>query len=88
VAPSCGITTCAAPGRVRQFEGCEKLIADSSGFRAWNFTQGDRGSIIDDGPAVTQEMQLEAITAVGPGSGPATPAGTLILIGSPAVIQP
>jgi hypothetical protein len=41
-------------------------------------------------PAVTQEMQLEAIsfTAVGPGSGPATPAGTLILIGSPTVIQP
>jgi hypothetical protein len=64
------------------------------GFRAFlNFTQGDHGSIIDNKvPAVTAEMQGEAISftgsAVPPAGLPATTPGTAILISDPLVIQP
>ena len=65
-----------------------------AGFRAFlNFTQGDHGSIIDNKvPAVTAEMQGEAISftgsAVPPAGLPATTPGTAILISDPLVIQP
>ncbi|HVN44153.1 MAG TPA: hypothetical protein VMT66_02800 [Steroidobacteraceae bacterium] len=59
-----------------------------------NFIEGDHGSFIDDKvPAVTAEMQLEAISFTGapvpplinpPGSTP----GTKLVIGNPTVIQP
>jgi hypothetical protein len=75
-------------------------VVNAGGFRAYvNFTSGDHGSIIDDVvPAVTAEMQGEAITFAGgslppiPALGfpgfPATPAGTTILILNPTVIEP
>jgi pimeloyl-ACP methyl ester carboxylesterase len=58
-------------------------VLNAAGFRAYvNFTQGDHGSIIDDVvPAVTEEMQGEAISF-------AASAGQEILISVPAVIQP
>ena len=66
-----------------------------AGFRAFvNFTAGNHGSIIDPTAslAVTEEMQLEALTFSGQPVPvvpfPATPAGTTILIGNPTVIQP
>lgn len=69
-----------------------------AGFRAFvNFTAGNHGSIIDPTAslAVTEEMQLEALTfsgqpvpAVPPAGFPSTPPGTTILIGNPTVIQP
>jgi pimeloyl-ACP methyl ester carboxylesterase len=74
-------------------------VSNANGLRVYvNFTQGDHGSIIDDKvPAVTAEMQGEAITFTGaalppiPALGfpgfPATPAGTTILILNPIVIQ-
>jgi pimeloyl-ACP methyl ester carboxylesterase len=74
-------------------------VSNANGLRVYvNFTQGDHGSIIDNVvPAVTAEMQGEAITFTGaalppiPALGfpgfPATPAGTTILILNPTVIQ-
>jgi hypothetical protein len=66
-----------------------------AGFRAFvNFTAGNHGSIIDPTAslAVTEEMQLEALTFSGQPVPvvpfPATPPGTTILIGNPTVIQP
>jgi len=66
-----------------------------AGFRAFvNFTAGNHGSIIDPTAslAVTEEMQLEALTFSGQPVPvvpfPGTPPGTTILIGNPTVIQP
>ena len=66
-----------------------------AGFRALvNFTAGDHGSIIDPSasPAVTQEMQLEALSFTGqpiPAAGfPGAPPGVTIIIANPAVVQP
>ncbi|HSY06372.1 MAG TPA: hypothetical protein VK803_10540, partial [Steroidobacteraceae bacterium] len=58
-------------------------LLNASGFRAYvNFVQGDHGSIIDDVvPAVTAEMQGEAISFAASG-------GQEILVSDPAVIQP
>jgi pimeloyl-ACP methyl ester carboxylesterase len=58
-------------------------LLNPAGFRAYvNFTQGDHGSIIDDVvPAVTEEMQGEAISF-------AASNGAEILISVPSVIQP
>jgi len=68
---------------------------NTGGFRAYvNFVAGDHGSIISPtaSPAATQEMQLEALTFSGQPVPavpfPPTTAGTTILIGNPAVIQP
>ncbi len=68
------------------------IVASGSppGHRAYvNFLFGNHGSIIDPTAslAATTEMQTEAIS-FALGSPPALPAGTLILIGNPAVIQP
>ena len=57
-----------------------------------NFVQGDHGSIIDDVvPAVTQEMQLEAISFTGAAIPPLIPLGstpgTQLLLANPSVIQ-
>jgi pimeloyl-ACP methyl ester carboxylesterase len=58
-------------------------LANPAGFRAYvNFIEGDHGSIIDDKvPAVTEEMQGEAISF-------AASNGQEILISIPSVIQP
>jgi len=58
-----------------------------------NFIQGDHGSIIDDKvPAVTAEMQTEAISFTGaaiPAAGiPGNPPGSTLLLANPTVIQP
>jgi pimeloyl-ACP methyl ester carboxylesterase len=77
----------AAPGAVINTNGTPP------GFRAFlNFTNGDHGSIIDfTVPAVTTEMQTEAISFTGspvpPAGLPATTPGTAILIANPTVIQ-
>jgi pimeloyl-ACP methyl ester carboxylesterase len=69
-------------------------LANPAGFRAYvNFTQGDHTSIIDGFvPAVTEEMQGEAISFTGAPIPavpfPATTPGTVILIGNPSIIQP
>jgi pimeloyl-ACP methyl ester carboxylesterase len=59
------------------------MLADPAGFRAYvNFIEGDHGSIIDDKvPAVTEEMQGEAISFAASG-------GQEIVISVPTVIQP
>jgi pimeloyl-ACP methyl ester carboxylesterase len=59
------------------------MLADPAGFRAYvNFIEGDHGSIIDDVvPAVTEEMQGEAISFAASG-------GQELVISVPAVIQP
>ncbi|HLJ36901.1 MAG TPA: hypothetical protein VKT54_00670 [Steroidobacteraceae bacterium] len=78
----------AAPGAVFNMNGTPP------GFRAFlNFTNGDHGSIIDFAvPAVSQEMQTEAISFTGspvpPAGLPATTPGTAILIANPTVVQP
>jgi pimeloyl-ACP methyl ester carboxylesterase len=70
------------------------LVTSAAGIRGYvNFIQGDHGSIIDDKvPAVTEEMQIEAISFTGAEippviTAPTTPGSTL-LIADPAVIQP
>ena len=78
----------AAPGAMFNVNG------SPPGFRAFlNFTNGDHGSIIDFAvPAVSTEMQTEAISFTGspvpPAGLPATTPGTAILIANPTVIQP
>jgi pimeloyl-ACP methyl ester carboxylesterase len=80
-------------------------VANANGFRSYvNFVVGSHGSLIDPtaSPAVTMEMQGEAISFTGaqlpaiapnppfpgfPGFGPSPP-GTAILILNPTVIQP
>ncbi|MBV8973804.1 MAG: hypothetical protein JOY74_01675, partial [Sinobacteraceae bacterium] len=58
-----------------------------------NFTAGVHGSFVDPrvDPAVTQEMQLEAISFTGqpiPAAGiPGTTPGTSLVIANPAVVQ-
>jgi len=85
--PLTHITPPAAPGVVFNMSGTPP------GFRAFlNFTDGDHGSIIDfKAPAVTTEMQTEAISFTGspvpPAGLPATTPGTAILIGNPTVIK-
>jgi hypothetical protein len=75
--------------------GQAPLVVNNKGIRGYvNFIEGDHGSIIDDKvPAVTAEMQTEAISFVGapippiiplPGSTP----GTTLLLANPSVIQP
>ena len=65
-----------------------------TGIRGYvNFLEGDHGSIIDDVvPAVTAEMQGEAISFTGvpipPAGIPANTPGTTLLLANPAVIQP
>lgn len=80
-------------------------VTNANGFRSYvNFVTGGHGSLIDPtaSPAVTMEMQGEAISFTGaqlpaiapnppfpgfPGFGPSPP-GTAILILNPTVIQP
>ena len=70
------------------------VVSNPAGIRAYvNFIEGDHGSVIDDVvPAVTIEMQTEAISFTGapiPAAGiPANTPGTTLLIANPAVIQP
>ena len=68
---------------------------NTAGFRAFvNFTAGDHGSIIDPTAslAVTEEMQLEALSFTGQpvpvGGFPGAPPGFSIIIGDPSVVQP
>lgn len=74
--------------------GQAPVVMNSGGIRGYvNFIQGDHGSIIDDKvPAVTAEMQTEAISftgvAVPPAGIPANTPGTTLLLADPAVIQP
>jgi hypothetical protein len=84
----------AAGALTRIAAGQAPVVANPSGIRGYvNFIQGDHGSIIDNVvPAVTQEMQTEAISFTGAPIPPAgiaanTP-GTTLLIANPAVIQP
>jgi pimeloyl-ACP methyl ester carboxylesterase len=72
--------------------GQAPVASNPNGIRGYvNFIQGDHGSIIDGVvPAVTEEMQIEAISFTGspfpplPGSTP----GTTLLLHDPSVIQP
>jgi pimeloyl-ACP methyl ester carboxylesterase len=74
------------------------VVTNAAGIRGYvNFTQGDHGSIIDDVvPAVTAEMQTEAISFTGAPiplppplpSIPANPPGSTLLLADPAVIAP
>ncbi len=74
--------------------GQAPVVVNSGGIRGFvNFTQGDHGSVIDDVfPAVTAEMQTEAISFTGapipPAAIPPNPAGTTLLLANPSVIQP
>jgi hypothetical protein len=75
--------------------GQAPLVVHPNGIRGYvNFIEGDHGSIIDDKvPAVTAEMQLEAISFTGAPIPPVIPVpgttpGTTLLLGNPAVIQP
>jgi|GEM_PF-216075 len=75
--------------------GQAPLVVNPNGIRGYvNFIEGDHGSIIDDKvPAVTAEMQLEAISFTGAPIPPVIPLpgttpGTTLLLGNPAVIQP
>jgi|SRR5579863_1220990 len=69
------------------------IVNVAAGIRGYvNFTQGDHGSIIDDVvPAVTAEMQTEAISFTGapipPAGIPANTPGSTLLIANPTVIQ-
>jgi hypothetical protein len=74
--------------------GQAPVVSNPAGIRGFvNFTQGDHGSIIDDVvPAVTAEMQTEAISFTGapipPAGIPANTPGTTLLLANPSVIQP
>jgi hypothetical protein len=74
--------------------GQAPLVTQAGGIRGYvNFTQGDHGSVIDDKvPAVTAEMQTEAISFIGAEIPPVIPApttpGSTLLIANPTVIQP
>jgi len=74
--------------------GQAPVVSNPAGIRGYvNFIEGDHGSVIDDVvPAVTIEMQTEAISFTGapiPAAGiPANTPGTTLLIANPAVIQP
>lgn len=74
--------------------GQAPVVSNPAGIRGYvNFVEGDHGSVIDDVvPAVTVEMQTEAISFTGapiPAAGiPANTPGTTLLIANPAVIQP
>ncbi len=75
--------------------GQAPVVSNPNGIRGYvNFIEGDHGSLIDDKvPAVTAEMQLEAISFTGAPVPPAIPLpgtnpGTTLLLGNPAVIQP
>jgi pimeloyl-ACP methyl ester carboxylesterase len=85
----------AATALTRIKAGQAPLVTQAGGIRGYvNFTQGDHGSIIDDVvPAVTAEMQTEAISFVGAAIPPIIPLpgttpGSTLLIADPAVIQP
>ena len=84
----------AAAALVRIRAGQAPLVINNSGIRGYvNFIQGDHGSIIDDKyPAVTAEMQTEAISFVGAPIPPLIPAGstpgTELVIADPAVVEP
>jgi pimeloyl-ACP methyl ester carboxylesterase len=79
---------------VRIKAGQAPVVMNSGGIRGYvNFIEGDHGSIIDDKvPAVTAEMQTEAISftgvAVPPAGIPANTPGTTLLLADPTVIQP
>jgi pimeloyl-ACP methyl ester carboxylesterase len=68
------------------------VISNPAGIRGYvNFVQGDHGSVIDDVvPAVTTEMQAEAISFTGAPIPPYIPApttpGTTLLLANPTVI--
>jgi pimeloyl-ACP methyl ester carboxylesterase len=70
------------------------VLVNAAGIRGYvNFLEGDHGSVIDDVvPAVTAEMQGEAISFTGvpipPAGIPANTPGTTLLLANPAVIQP
>ena len=74
--------------------GQAPVVANPNGIRGYvNFIEGDHGSLIDDVvPAVTAEMQTEAISFTGvpiPAAGiPANIPGTTLLLANPTVIQP
>jgi pimeloyl-ACP methyl ester carboxylesterase len=84
----------AATALTRIKAGQAPVVTSAGGIRGYvNFIQGDHGSIIDDVvPAVTAEMQTEAISftgvAIPPAGIPANPPGSTLLIADPAVIQP
>ena len=85
----------AAAGALTRIKaGQAPVVTNASGIRGYvNFVQGDHGSIIDDVvPAVTQEMQSEAISFTGvpipPAGIAANTPGTTLLIANPSVIQP
>jgi hypothetical protein len=84
----------AAGALTRITAGQAPVVVNANGIHGYvNFTQGDHGSVIDGVfPAVTQEMQTEAISFTGAPIPPAgiaanTP-GTTLLLANPAVIQP
>ena len=84
----------AATALTRITAGQAPLVTSAGGIRGYvQFTEGDHGSIIDDVvPAVTQEMQVEAISFVGSPippvvNAPTTP-GTTLVLANPAVIKP
>ncbi|MGH8304224.1 MAG: hypothetical protein ACRETG_01280 [Steroidobacteraceae bacterium] len=74
--------------------GQAPVIMNPNGIRGYvNFIEGDHGSIIDDKvPAVTAEMQTEAISftgaAIPPAGIPANPPGSTLLLANPTVIEP
>ena len=84
----------AATALTRITAGQAPVVTVAGGIRGYvNFIQGDHGSVIDDVvPAVTAEMQTEAISftgaAVPPAGIPANPPGSTLLLANPTVIQP
>ena len=84
----------AATALLRITAGQAPVLTNAGGIRGYvNFIQGDHGSVIDDVvPAVTQEMQTEAISFTGSPIPPLVPApttaGTTLVIADPAVIEP
>jgi len=84
----------AATALTRIKAGQAPVVTNAGGIRGYvNFIEGDHGSVIDDVvPAVTAEMQTEAVSFTGapipPAGIPANTPGTTLLIADPAVIQP
>jgi pimeloyl-ACP methyl ester carboxylesterase len=74
--------------------GQAPVVSVPGGIRGYvNFIEGDHGSVIDDVvPAVTAEMQTEAISFTGapipPAGIPANTPGSTLLLANPTVIQP